>query len=136
MVPRRILSLAVRLVCGRGVYAGPSILGLTIVSVYILDEDNQTARLCRQGLRRNQSMLGVNTVDPDYRIACMYLGMDWSTGRVSNQSTRLESEDVHEKPLRSLSVLVNSQRNDAVGSPWRSFFLDLGRTQFHRRLYF
>ena len=66
----------------------------------------------------------------------MYLRMKWSTARISNQSTLLEPEDVHEKPLRSLDVLVNSQWNNAVGSPWRSCFLDLGRTQFQRRLYF
>ena len=80
-------------------------------------------------------MFGIDTVDPDYRIARMYLCMDWPTARISNQSTLLESEDVHEKPLSSLNVLVHSQWNNAVGTPWRSFFLDPGRTQFRRRLY-
>ena len=107
-----------------------------IVSVYVLDEDNETTRLRQKGPGRNQAMFRIDTVDPDYRIARMYLGMEWSTARISNQSTLLESEDVHEKPLRRVYVLVHSQWNNGVGSPWRSFFLDLGRAQFRRRLYF
>jgi len=77
-------------------------------------------------------MFRVDAVYPDYGVAGVYLGVEGPTARISNQSTLLESEDVHQKPLGSLNVLVHSQRDDAVGTPGRSFFLDLGRTQFRR----
>jgi hypothetical protein len=80
-------------------------------------------------------MFRVDPVDPDYRVASVYLSVERPTTRISNQSTLLELEDIHEKPLSSLNVLVHSQRDDAVGTPGRSFFLDSGRTQFRRVLY-
>jgi len=81
-------------------------------------------------------MFRVDPVDPDYRVARVYLGVERPTTRISNESTLLELEDIHEKPLSSLNVLVHSQRDDAVGTPGRSFFfLYLGRTQFRRGLY-
>jgi len=62
-------------------------------------------------------MFRIDAVYPDYGVAGVYLGVEGPTARVSNQSTLLESENVHEKPLSSLNVVVHSQRDDAVGSP-------------------
>ena len=81
-------------------------------------------------------MSWVDTVNPDYRIASTHFGMECLTARISNQSTLLESEDVNKKSLRSLNVLVNSQRNNSVLSPWRSFLPNFGRAQLRRRRYF
>jgi hypothetical protein len=80
-------------------------------------------------------MFRVDAMYPDYGVAGVYLSVEGPTARISNQSTLLESEDVHQKPLSSLNVLVHSQRDDAVGTPGRSLFPDLGRTQFRERLY-
>ncbi len=80
-------------------------------------------------------MFRVDPVDPDYGVAGVYLGVEGPTARISNQSTLLELEDVHEEPLSGFNVLVHSHRDDAVAPPWRSFLLDLCRAQFCRRLY-
>ncbi len=93
---------------------------MTIVSVYILDEDNDTAWLRRQGPGRDQAVLGVDAVDPDYGIVNGYLGVERPTAGISIESSSLESEDVHEEPLGSLHVLVHSQRNDGLGSHART----------------
>ena len=52
-IPGRIFPLAVRLVCGRRIDGGSGTSGMMIVSVYIIDEDNETARLRRQGPGRD-----------------------------------------------------------------------------------
>src|SRR5947209_18038723 len=78
-VPSRILSLAVRLVQGRRIYSGSGTLGMRIVNVYVVDEDNETAWLCRGGPGRDQTGLGVERVDPDYRAASVYSGWEWRT---------------------------------------------------------
>ena len=114
-VPSRILSLAVRLVQGRRIYSGSGTLGMMIVNVYVVDEDNETAWLCREGPGRDQTVFGVDAVDPDYRVASVYLGVEWPTTGISNQSALFESEDVHEEPLGGLHVFVHSQRNDGLG---------------------
>jgi hypothetical protein len=80
-------------------------------------------------------MFRVDAVDPDYRVAGVYLRVEGPTARISNESTLLELKDIHEEPLCGFNVLVDSHRDDAVGTPGRSFVLDLGRTQFCRRLY-
>ncbi len=80
-------------------------------------------------------MFRVDTMDPDYGVACVHLGVEGPTARISNQSTLLELEDIYKKPLSGLNVLVDSHRDDGVGTPGRSFFAYLGRTQFCRRLY-
>ncbi len=79
-------------------------------------------------------MFRVDAVYPDYGVAGVYLGVEGPTARISNQSTLLESEDIHQKPLSGFNVLVHSQRDDAVGTPGRSLFLGLGRRQFCGRL--
>ncbi len=45
----------------------------------------------------------------------MYLGVERVAIAISNESTLLESEDVHEEPLGRLHVFVHSQRNDGLG---------------------
>ncbi len=72
-------------------------------------------------------MFGVDAVDPDYRVASVYLSVERPTARISNESTSLESEYVHEELLGGLHVLVDSQRNDGLGSHARATFPDLGR---------
>ena len=52
-VPGRIFPLAVRLVCRRRIDGGSPTSGMMIVSVYIIDEDNETAWLRRQGPGRD-----------------------------------------------------------------------------------
>ena len=81
---------------------------MIIVSVYIFNEDNETAWLRRQRPGGNQAMFGVNAVDPDYRVACGYLGVERPTVGISNELALLESEDLHEEPLSGLHVLVHS----------------------------
>ncbi len=76
------------------------------------------------------AMFRVDAMDPDYGVACVYLGVERPTARISNQSTLLELEGIYEKALSGLNVLVDSHRDDAVGPPRGGFFLDLGRTQF------
>jgi len=88
---------------------------MMIVSVYIIDEDNETAWLRRQGPGRDQAMFGGDPVDPDYGVAIGYLGVDRPTAGISIESTLLESENVHEEPLGGLHVVVDSQRNDGLG---------------------
>ena len=77
-------------------------------------------------------------MNPDYGVARVYLGVKGPTARISNQSTLLEPENVHKKPLSSLNVLIHSQRDDAVGTPRRNSFLDFGRIQlcggFYQRM--
>jgi len=70
-------------------------------------------------------VFGVDPVDPDYRIAGVYLGVERPTATIPNKSTLLESEDVHEEPLGRFHILVNSQRNDGLGSHARTLFPDL-----------
>src|SRR2546426_8334698 len=64
-VPDRILPLAVWLVFRRRFDRGSGALGVTIVSVYIVDEDNETAWLRRQGSGRGQAVFGVDAVEPN-----------------------------------------------------------------------
>jgi len=52
-VPCRILPLSVRLVCRRRIYRGSGTLSMTIVIVYVVDEDNETAWLSRKGPGRD-----------------------------------------------------------------------------------
>jgi len=42
---------------------------MMIMSVYIIDEDNETAWLRGQGPGRDESMFGGGAVDPDYGVA-------------------------------------------------------------------
>jgi len=42
---------------------------MMIMSVYIIDEDNETAWLRGQGPGRDESMFGGDAVDPDYGVA-------------------------------------------------------------------
>ena len=83
-----------------------------IVRVYIVDEDDEPAWLGRQGPGRDQAMFGIDAMYPDYLVASVYLGVERPTAGISNESTLLESEDVHEEPLSGLHVFVDSQRND------------------------
>ena len=53
-------------------------------------------------------MLGGDAVDPDYGVAVGNLGVDRPTAGISIESALLESEDVHEEPLRGLHVVVHS----------------------------
>src|SRR5260370_30064595 len=80
-------------------------------------------------------MFRVDAVYPDYGVAGVYLGVEGPAARIANQSTLLELKRGHKKPLSSLNVLVHSQRDDAVGTPRRGFFLDLGRIQFGGEIY-
>jgi hypothetical protein len=75
-------------------------------------------------------MFRVDAVDPDYRVASVYLGVEGPTAWISNQSTLLELKDIHEESLSGLNVLVHPHRDDAVGTPWRCFFFDLGSAQY------
>jgi hypothetical protein len=88
---------------------------MMIVTVYVLDEDDETAWLGRQGPGRYKAVLGVDAVDPDHRLADRYLGVERPTAGISNELASLESEDVHQEPLGSFHVLVHSQRNDGLG---------------------
>src|SRR5260370_18865690 len=90
-IPGRILPLAVRLVCGRRIDGGPGTSGMMIVSVYIVDEDDETARLGWQGPGRDQVVVGVDAVDPDYRAATVYLAVERPTTGIPNYSTLLQS---------------------------------------------
>ena len=65
-VPGRILPLAIRLVCRRGVDDGSGTFGMMIVRVYIVHEDNQTSGLSWQGPSGHQAMFGVDAVNPDH----------------------------------------------------------------------
>jgi hypothetical protein len=56
---------------------------MMIVSIYILDEDDETSRLGRQGPGRYQAVFGIDTVDPDYGLASVYLGVDRPTAGIS-----------------------------------------------------
>jgi hypothetical protein len=87
-----------------------------IVSVYILDEDNETTRLRGQGLSRNKTMRRVDSMHPDHGVADGHLGVERATGRVSSECASLESEDFHEETLGGLQVGVDTQRNDLLGS--------------------
>ena len=98
---------------------------MMIMSVYIIDEDNETAWLRRQGPGRDQAVFGGDAVDPDYGVAIGYLGVDRPTAGISIESTLLESEDVHEEPLGGLHVFVYSQRNDELGFHATTTFSDL-----------
>jgi len=98
---------------------------MMIVSVYIVDEDDETAWLRWQRPGRDQAVFGVDAVDPDYGVSSVDLGVERPTTRVANESTLLESEDVYEEPLGRLHILVNSQRNDGLGSHARTLFPDL-----------
>jgi hypothetical protein len=88
---------------------------MMIVTVYVLDEDDETAWLGRQGPGRYKAVLGVDAVDPDHRVAHGYLGVGRPTAGVSNELALFESEDVHEELLGGLHVLVHSQWNDGLG---------------------
>ena len=81
---------------------------MTIVRVYILDEDDEATWLRRQRPSRDQAVRRVNAVDPDHRVTHGYLGVDRSTMRISIESSSLESENIHEEPLSGLHVLVHS----------------------------
>ncbi len=107
--------MAVRLVCRRRVDGCSGALGMMIVDVHIVDEDNETSWLRRQGPGRDQAVLGVDAVDPDYGVASVYLGVDRATAGISLESSSFESEDVHQESLCGLHVLVDSQRNDGLG---------------------
>ena len=93
----------------------PGASSMMIVSVHIIDEDNETAWLCWQGPGRDQAVFGVDAVDPDYRVSSVDLGVERPTVAITNKSAFLETEDVHEEPLGGLHVLVHSQRNDGLG---------------------
>jgi len=60
---------------------------MLIVSVYVLDEDDETAWLRRQGSGRDQAVFGVDSVDPDNGIAYRYFSMERLTAWISNEST-------------------------------------------------
>jgi len=107
-----------------------------IVSVYVVDEDNETAWLRRQRPGRDEAVFGVDAVDPDYRVASVYLSVEWPTAAIPNKSTLLESKNVYKEALGCFHVLVDSQRNDGLGSHARDSFLDLSRTQFRGVIYF
>jgi len=107
-----------------------------IVSVYVVDEDDETAWLRRQRPGRDEAVFGVDAVDPDYRVACVYLSMEWPTAGIANKSTSFESEDIDKEALGCFHVLIDSQRNDGLGSHARDSFLDLSRTQFRGVIYF
>jgi hypothetical protein len=96
-----------------------------VVSVYVVNEDDETPRLGRQGPRRDQAMFRVDAVNPDYGVPIGYFGVDWPTAGISIESTLLESEDVHEEPLGGLHVVVDSQRNDWLGFQATTAFPDL-----------
>jgi len=89
---------------------------VTIVSVYVVDKNNETAWLRGQGPGRDLAMFSVDAVYPDHRIANVYLSVERPTARISNKSTLLESEDVHEELLGSLHVLIHSQWDNRLGS--------------------
>jgi len=57
---------------------------MIIVSVYIVDEDDETAWLRWQGPGRNQAVFGVDAVDPDYRVASVYLCVERPTAGIPN----------------------------------------------------
>jgi hypothetical protein len=99
---------------------------MMIVSVYILDEDNETTWLRRQGPGRDQTVSGVDAVEPDYGVASGYFGVDRPTAGISNKLTALESEDVDEEPLGGLHVVIHSQRNDGLGFQARTSFPRFG----------
>jgi hypothetical protein len=99
---------------------------MMIVSIYIINEDNETTWLRRQGPGRDQPVFGVDAVDPDYGVASVYLGVERPTAGISDESTLLESEDVHEEPLGGLHVVVHSQRNDGLGFQARTSFPRFG----------
>jgi len=39
---------------------------VTMMRVHIVDEDNETTGLCRQGPSGDQAVFGVDAVNPDY----------------------------------------------------------------------
>jgi len=98
---------------------------MMIVSVHIIDEDNETAWLRGQGPGRYQPVFGVDAVDPDYGVASVYFGVEWPTAGISNELTLLESEDVHEEPLGGFHVVIHPQRNDGLGFHAMISFLNL-----------
>ncbi len=98
---------------------------MMIVRVNVVDEDYETAWLRWQRPGRDEAVFGVDPMDPDYRVASMYLGMERPTAGISNQLALLESEDVHEEPLGGFHVFIHSQRNDGLGSHARTSSLDL-----------
>jgi len=89
---------------------------MMIVRVNVVDEDYETAWLRWQRPGRDEAVFGVDPMNPDYRVASMYLGVERPTAGIANESTLLESEDVHEKSLGGLHVLVHSQRDNGLGS--------------------
>ena len=107
-----------------------------VVRVDIVDEDDETAWLRRQRPGRDEAVFGVDAVDPDYRVASVYLGVERPTAAIPNKSTLLESKNVYKEALGGLHILVHSQRNDGLGSHARDSFLDLSRTQFRGVIYF
>ena len=88
---------------------------MTVVSVYIIDENDEPAGLRRQGSGRYKAVWWVNSVDPDHEVANRYLSVDRPTTGISIESSSLECENVHEESLCSLHIFVYSQRDDRLG---------------------
>jgi len=70
-------------------------------------------------------VFGVDAVDPDYGVSSVDLSVERPTVAITNKSTFLETENVHEEPLGGFYILVHSQRNDRLGSHVRTSFNDL-----------
>jgi hypothetical protein len=87
-----------------------------VVSVYVIDEDNEAARLHAQGLGRNKTVRWVDPMHPDNGVADGHLSVERATGRVTSECVSLESEDFHKETLGCLQVGVDEQRNDLLGS--------------------
>jgi hypothetical protein len=88
---------------------------MTIVRVYILDKDNETSWLRLQRAGRDQTVFGVDAMDPDYGIANQHLSVDRAIVGISIESSSLEPEDLHKEALGRLDVLIHSQRNNRLG---------------------
>jgi hypothetical protein len=65
-VTSRILPLAIRLVCRWRVDGSSGTFSMIVVSIYIVDEDDESAWLCWQRPGRDQAVFGVDAMDPDY----------------------------------------------------------------------
>src|SRR5438445_12732911 len=75
-IPCRVLPLAVRLACWRRIYGGSDTLGLMIVRVNVVDEAYAPAWLRWQRPGRDEAALGVDPMDPDYRVPRVYRRRD------------------------------------------------------------
>ena len=54
-----------------------------VMNVYVVHEDNETARLSWQGSGRDQAVFGVDAVNPNHGVADRYLGVDRPTAGIS-----------------------------------------------------